>query len=112
MTIGMMMKIKFDPSTVLASLQSAALGGLRSVCVTITLTDELLLARPVFEYTINYHSTMIYGQPRLVTDRAGRPAGCAASRVGLTRRGYCSCLGGVCCAEVVGAPAQEGAGQG
>jgi uncharacterized protein len=45
------------------------------VCVTITLTDGLVLARSVFEHTINYRSAMIYGQPRLITDPAGRLAG-------------------------------------
>ena len=45
------------------------------VCVTITLTDGLVLARSVFEHTINYRSAMIYGQPRLVTDPAERLAG-------------------------------------
>jgi uncharacterized protein len=33
------------------------------VCVTITLTDGLVLARSVFEHTINYRSAMIYGRP-------------------------------------------------
>jgi nitroimidazol reductase NimA-like FMN-containing flavoprotein (pyridoxamine 5'-phosphate oxidase superfamily) len=45
------------------------------VCVTITLTDALVLARSVFEHTINYRSAMIYGQPRLLTDPAERLAG-------------------------------------
>jgi len=45
------------------------------VCVTITLTDGLVLARSVFEHTVNYRSAMIYGQPRLVTDPAERLAG-------------------------------------
>ena len=45
------------------------------VCVTITLTDGLVLARSVFEHTINYRSAMIYGQPRQVTDPAERLAG-------------------------------------
>lgn len=44
-------------------------------CVTITLTDGLVLARSVFEHTINYRSAMIYGQHRLVTDLAERLAG-------------------------------------
>jgi uncharacterized protein len=38
------------------------------VCVTITLTDGLVLARSVFEHTINYRSAMIYGRARAVTD--------------------------------------------
>jgi uncharacterized protein len=45
------------------------------VCVTVTLTDALVLARSVFEHTINYRSAMIYGQPRLVTDPAERLTG-------------------------------------
>jgi uncharacterized protein len=44
-------------------------------CVTITLTDGLVLARSVFEHTINYRSAMIYGPPRLVTDPGERLAG-------------------------------------
>jgi uncharacterized protein len=44
-------------------------------CVTITLTDGLVLARSVFEHTINYRSAMIYGRPRLVTDPAEKLAG-------------------------------------
>ena len=48
------------------------------VCVTVTLTDGLVLARSVFEHTINYRSAMIYGQPRLVTDPAERLAGLRA----------------------------------
>src|SRR5712692_4719668 len=53
------------------------------VCVTITLTDGLVLARSVFEHTINYRSAMIYGQPRLVTDPDERLAGlrCIAEHV-------------------------------
>jgi nitroimidazol reductase NimA-like FMN-containing flavoprotein (pyridoxamine 5'-phosphate oxidase superfamily) len=46
-----------------------------TVCATITLTDGLVLARSVFEHTINYRSAMIYGQPRMVTDPAEKLAG-------------------------------------
>jgi uncharacterized protein len=45
------------------------------VCVTITLTDGLVLARSVFEHSINYRSAMIYGRPRLVTAPAEKLAG-------------------------------------
>ena len=45
------------------------------VCVTVTLTDGLVLARSMFEHTINYRSAMIYGRPRLVTDPGERLAG-------------------------------------
>jgi uncharacterized protein len=53
------------------------------VCVTVTLTDGLVLARSVFEHTINYRSAMIYGQPRQVTDPTERLAGlrCIAEHV-------------------------------
>jgi uncharacterized protein len=37
-------------------------------CVTVTLADGVVLARSVFEHTVNYRSAMIYGQPRVVTD--------------------------------------------
>src|SRR5260370_23343937 len=46
-----------------------------TVCVTITVTDALVLARSVFEHTLNYRSAMIYGQPRPVTDPAEKLAG-------------------------------------
>jgi uncharacterized protein len=44
------------------------------VCVTIIVTDGLVLARSVFEHAINYRSAMIYGQPRLVTGPGERLA--------------------------------------
>jgi uncharacterized protein len=49
------------------------------VCVTVTLTDGLVLARSVFEHSINYRSAMIYGQPRAVTDPADKLAAPASS---------------------------------
>ena len=65
------------------SVASQSLNTTGPVCVTITLTDGLVLARSVFEHTINYRSAMIYGQPRLVTDPAERLAGlrCIAEHV-------------------------------
>ena len=45
------------------------------VCVTITLTDGLVLARSVFESSVNYRSAIIYGRPRVVTDPAEKLAG-------------------------------------
>jgi nitroimidazol reductase NimA-like FMN-containing flavoprotein (pyridoxamine 5'-phosphate oxidase superfamily) len=38
------------------------------VCVTVTHTDGIVLARSVFNHSINYRSAMIYGRGRLVTD--------------------------------------------
>jgi len=65
------------------SVASQSLNTTGPVCVTITLTDGLVLARSVFEHTINYRSAMIYGQARLVTDPAERLAGlrCIAEHV-------------------------------
>lgn len=45
------------------------------VCVTVTHVDGLVLARSVFEHTVNYRSAMIYGIPRLVTDPDEKLAG-------------------------------------
>ena len=40
------------------------------VCVTVTLTDGLVLARSTFKHSMNYRSVMIFGTASLVTDRA------------------------------------------
>jgi uncharacterized protein len=45
------------------------------VCVTVTVPDGLVLARSVFEHAVNYRSAMIYGVPRLITDRVEMLAG-------------------------------------
>lgn len=52
---------------------SAASRMLRSVdgaqvCLTVTLTDGLRLARSGFEHSINYRSAMLFGQATLITD--------------------------------------------
>jgi nitroimidazol reductase NimA-like FMN-containing flavoprotein (pyridoxamine 5'-phosphate oxidase superfamily) len=44
-------------------------------CVTVTVVDGLVLARSVFEHSVNYRSAMIYGVPRQVTDAAEKLAG-------------------------------------
>jgi uncharacterized protein len=46
-----------------------------TICVTVTHVDGLVLARSVFEHAVNYRSAMIYGTPRLVTDRQEKLAG-------------------------------------
>jgi uncharacterized protein len=43
-------------------------GPLGTVCVTVTHVDGLVLARSVFEHSINYRSAMVFGTPRRVTD--------------------------------------------
>ncbi|MGA3037651.1 MAG: pyridoxamine 5'-phosphate oxidase family protein [Vulcanimicrobiaceae bacterium] len=37
------------------------------VCVTVTLTDGLVLARSTFKHSMNYRSVMIYGNAQLVS---------------------------------------------
>lgn len=49
-----------------------------TVCVTVTHVDGLVLARSVFEHAVNYRCAMIYGTPRLVTDREEKLAGLRA----------------------------------
>ena len=39
-----------------------------TVCVTVTHVDGLVLARSVFEHSVNYRCAMVYGVPRPVTD--------------------------------------------
>ena len=54
--------------------QSLAAGG-QPVCVTVTVTDGLVLARSVFEHSVNYRSAMIYALPRIVTGAQEKLAG-------------------------------------
>lgn len=45
------------------------------VCITVTHVDGLVLARSVFEHTVNYRSAMVFGIPRVVTDPVDKLAG-------------------------------------
>ncbi len=38
------------------------------VCVTVTLVDGVVLARSVFNHSVNYRCAMIYGIPEVLTD--------------------------------------------
>jgi uncharacterized protein len=49
-----------------------------TICVTVTHVEGLVLARSVFEHAVNYRSAMIYGIPRLVTEREEKLAGLRA----------------------------------
>ncbi len=56
---------------------SAASRMLRSVegaevCLTVTITDGLRLARSGFEHSVNYRSVMLFGQAHLVADTAAK----------------------------------------
>ena len=44
------------------------------VCLTVTLTDGLRLARSAFEHSVNYRSVMLFGLARLVTDPEAKAA--------------------------------------
>jgi nitroimidazol reductase NimA-like FMN-containing flavoprotein (pyridoxamine 5'-phosphate oxidase superfamily) len=38
------------------------------VCVTVTLVDGVVLARSVFNHSVNYRCAMVYGRPDVLTD--------------------------------------------
>jgi nitroimidazol reductase NimA-like FMN-containing flavoprotein (pyridoxamine 5'-phosphate oxidase superfamily) len=40
----------------------------QTICVTVTHTDGLVLARSAFHHSVNYRSAVIFGVPRLVAD--------------------------------------------
>lgn len=48
------------------------------ICVTVTHVDGIVLARSVFNHSVNYRSAIIYGEARLVTDEEERTAGLRA----------------------------------
>jgi nitroimidazol reductase NimA-like FMN-containing flavoprotein (pyridoxamine 5'-phosphate oxidase superfamily) len=49
------------------------------VCITVTLLDGLVLARSVFNHSMNYRSVVIFGTGRIVTDRAEKLAALRAT---------------------------------
>ncbi|MGV9303363.1 pyridoxamine 5'-phosphate oxidase family protein [Nonomuraea sp. NPDC003727] len=54
--------------------RSLRAGSGEQVCVTVTHLDGLVLARSVFNHSVNYRSAIIYGAARLVTDEEERMA--------------------------------------
>ncbi|GAA3425469.1 pyridoxamine 5'-phosphate oxidase family protein [Streptosporangium nondiastaticum] len=60
------------------STGSPSLLGEGEVCVTVTHLDGIVLARSVFNHSVNYRSAMVYGRPRVVTDPEERLAGLRA----------------------------------
>jgi nitroimidazol reductase NimA-like FMN-containing flavoprotein (pyridoxamine 5'-phosphate oxidase superfamily) len=50
--------------------RSLARPAVATVCVTVTHVDGLVLSRSVFEHGLNYRSAMVYGAPRLITQRS------------------------------------------
>ena len=57
-------------------LRHISLGG--EVCVTVTHVDGLVLAKSVFNHSVNYRSAVLFGRGRLVDDEAGKMAALAA----------------------------------
>jgi uncharacterized protein len=52
-----------------ASRTLKTLSGEISLCVTVTLLDGIVLARSIFEHSIDYRSVVVLGRARPVTDR-------------------------------------------
>jgi hypothetical protein len=50
------------------SVASRSLTADTQACATITLVDGLVLARSVFEHSVNYRSAMVFGLPRPLSD--------------------------------------------
>jgi nitroimidazol reductase NimA-like FMN-containing flavoprotein (pyridoxamine 5'-phosphate oxidase superfamily) len=48
------------------------------VCVTVTLVDGLVLARSVFNHSVNYRCAMVYGLPDVVDDPTEKLVGLEA----------------------------------
>src|SRR5205823_6182800 len=64
--------IYFHGSAASRMLRGAATG--ISVCITVTLTDGLVLARSVFNHSINYRSVVALGKAELVNEPAEKLA--------------------------------------
>ncbi|MFI6350971.1 pyridoxamine 5'-phosphate oxidase family protein [Streptomyces sp. NPDC050560] len=45
-----------------------------AACVTVTQVDGVVLARSAFHHSVNYHSVVVHGRARLVTDAAEKRA--------------------------------------
>lgn len=57
------------------SVASQTLSAAAGCCLTVTIVDGLVLARSVFEHSVNYRCAMIYAVPRIVTDPAEKLEG-------------------------------------
>jgi nitroimidazol reductase NimA-like FMN-containing flavoprotein (pyridoxamine 5'-phosphate oxidase superfamily) len=60
------------------------------VCVTVTLVDGLVLARSVFNHSVNYRCAMVFGTPDVLTDDDEKLAGlrCISDHVAPGQWGY------------------------
>jgi nitroimidazol reductase NimA-like FMN-containing flavoprotein (pyridoxamine 5'-phosphate oxidase superfamily) len=57
-----------------AASRSLKAGKGMQVCVTVTLTDAMVLARSALEHSVNSRSVMVFGQAEWVTDPAAKAA--------------------------------------
>lgn len=57
-----------------ASRTLKAIAGRAKVCLTVTLLDGIVLARSIFEHSIDYRSVVVLGTARLVEDRGEKLA--------------------------------------
>jgi nitroimidazol reductase NimA-like FMN-containing flavoprotein (pyridoxamine 5'-phosphate oxidase superfamily) len=57
------------------SVASQTLAAEAEYCLTVTVVDGLVLARSVFEHSVNYRCAMIYAVPRIVIDADEKLAG-------------------------------------
>jgi hypothetical protein len=57
-----------------AASRSMKAGKGMQVCVTVTLTDAMVLARSAFEHSVNSRSVMVFGQAEWVTDPVAKAA--------------------------------------
>ena len=57
-----------------AASRSMKAGKGMQVCVTVTLTDAMVLARSAFEHSVNSRSVMVFGQAEWVTDPVEKAA--------------------------------------
>ena len=55
--------------------RSLRAGSGAEVCVTVTHVDGIVLARSIFNHSVNYRSAIIYGHARLLTDPEERLTG-------------------------------------
>jgi nitroimidazol reductase NimA-like FMN-containing flavoprotein (pyridoxamine 5'-phosphate oxidase superfamily) len=61
-----------------ASRTLRTLGGGAPACLTVTLIDGLVLARAIFNHSMNYRSVIVLGEARAVTDPEDKRAALAA----------------------------------
>lgn len=57
-----------------AASRSLKAGKGMQVCVSVTITDAMVLARSAFEHSVNSRSVMVFGQAEWITDPAAKAA--------------------------------------